>query len=269
MALTALQMGGTNTADIQQKLEQAAILDADQAVALAPMLAFAHLARGVVLGHGLFNLQSKLDEMGKAEALSPGSATIAADVSSSELALGHVDRALDAARRATQLDPLGPDEWGQLAKTLLVSHRYDEASAALDHERSVLGTLPERHMVLRAFVRLLQGRPADARALCAADKSWRETEILALADHDLGRQEAAERDLAKLRAELQDGGAFNYAEIYAEWGQKSEALHWLEEALRLRDSGLYDIVLDPFLDSIRNEPRFKDVVRRLMISDSP
>jgi serine/threonine-protein kinase len=266
MALTALELGGTNTADAQQELEQAAMQDADRAVALAPMLGFAHLARGVVLGHGLLNLQSKLDEMGKAEALSPGNATIAADVSSTELALGRLERALEAARRATQLDPLGPDEWGQLAKTLIESHRYDEALAALDHERVVTGTLPERHMVLAAFARLLQGRPADARALCAADTSWRQTEILALADHDLGRQDAADADLAKLHAELQDGGAFNYAEILASWGRKQEALHWLAEAVRLRDPGLYDVVLDPFLDSIRNDPRFNDILKGLMKS---
>jgi tetratricopeptide (TPR) repeat protein len=265
-ALTALELRGTYTAEEQQKLEQAAMLDADRAVALAPMLGFAHLARGVILGHGFLNLETKLDEVVKAEALSPGNATIAANVSSLELALGHVDRALEAARRATQLDPLGPDEWEQLAKTLYESHHYDEALAALDHERVATGTLPERAMVPLAIIRLMQGRPADARAVCAPERSWHDTEILAVADQALGRQDAAAADLAKLRAELRDGGAINYAEIYAQWGQKPEALHWLDEAVRLKDPGLYDVVLDPFLDPIRSEPRFKDVLRRLMTS---
>ena len=32
--------------------------------------------------------------------------------------------------------------------------------------------------------------------------------------------------------------AYQYATIYAQWGNRAKALEWLETALRLRDPGL-------------------------------
>jgi hypothetical protein len=38
-------------------------------------------------------------------------------------------------------------------------------------------------------------------------------------------------------ASLGDGWAYQYATIYAQWGNRAKALEWLDTALRLRDSG--------------------------------
>ena len=40
--------------------------------------------------------------------------------------------------------------------------------------------------------------------------------------------------LAKYRAAEGDGEAYQYATIYAQWGNRGHALEWLETALRLR-----------------------------------
>jgi hypothetical protein len=37
------------------------------------------------------------------------------------------------------------------------------------------------------------------------------------------------------------------------------ALAWLEKAVRLRDSGLAALKVDPLLDPLRNEPRFRAI----------
>ena len=257
---------GTDSASAQQHMAQQAQDAADRAVALSPMLGAAHSARGAVLGHIKLDHESALAEQEKAKTLSPGNAGIETNYASAALALGHVDLAVNAARRAADLDPLDPNAWGQLAQVLYEGHRYGEALAALDHERAVVAVLPLRHSVLRALVLLMMGHAQEARTICAAGRDWQENQLLALADHALGQQAAAEADLAKVRAALGTDAASNYAEIYAQWGQPAEALRFFDTAVRDRDPGLLDVLLDPLLDPLRDDPRFKAGLARLKLS---
>jgi hypothetical protein len=66
-----------------------------------------------------------------------------------------------------------------------------------------------------------------------------------------------------LKAALGDTAAYQYATIYAQWGDRAKALDWLETALRLPDSGLELLKTDPLLDSLRQEPRFQAIEREL------
>jgi tetratricopeptide (TPR) repeat protein len=79
----------------------------------------------------------------------------------------------------------------------------------------------------------------------------------------LGRHADAEAVLSKLKAALGDTAAYQYATIYAQWGNRAKALDWLETALRLPDSGLELLKTDPLLDSLRQEPRFQAIEREL------
>ena len=62
---------------------------------------------------------------------------------------------------------------------------------------------------------------------------------------------------------MSDAGAYQYATVYAQWGQRAKALEWLETALRLRDPGLGNLKTDSLLDSLRQEPRFQAIEREL------
>ena len=54
---------------------------------------------------------------------------------------------------------------------------------------------------------------------------------------------------------------FDMAKIYAGLGEKGQALDCLEKASRVHS--LLDLQVDPDLDPLRSEPRFRDLVRRL------
>jgi tetratricopeptide (TPR) repeat protein len=92
---------------------------------------------------------------------------------------------------------------------------------------------------------------------------WVSQVCLAVVYHKLGRQTDAETMLAKLKAALGDDDAYQYAQIYAQWGDASKALQWLDRALKLRDAGLADLKTDPLMDPLRNEPRFQAIERSL------
>jgi hypothetical protein len=69
--------------------------------------------------------------------------------------------------------------------------------------------------------------------------------------------------LEQFKAVDGDTAVFRYAEVYAQWGDKVSALHWLAQAEQLHDASLVELRVDPFLDPIRNEPQFKAIEGRL------
>jgi hypothetical protein len=48
-----------------------------------------------------------------------------------------------------------------------------------------------------------------------------------------------------LKASRGDASAYDYATIYAQWGNVAETLDWLETALRLRDPALSGLKTEP------------------------
>ena len=67
--------------------------------------------------------------------------------------------------------------------------------------------------------------------------------------------------LAGLRESTGDGAPYQYAQIYAQLGEEEEALDALQKAWDVRDPGLTTMLVDPLLDPVRNEPRFRDILR--------
>jgi serine/threonine-protein kinase len=53
------------------------------------------------------------------------------------------------------------------------------------------------------------------------------------------------------------------AMLHAYAGDKSQALDWLERAFDQRESGLVKLQIDPDWDTLRDEPRFQALLRRM------
>ena len=70
---------------------------------------------------------------------------------------------------------------------------------------------------------------------------------LAMTYRKLGRNADAEAILQKIKSNLGDDGAYQYAEIYAQWGDLPTAMEWLEMAVRLSSSGLEELKSNPTL----------------------
>ena len=88
-----------------------------------------------------------------------------------------------------------------------------------------------------------------------------------MAYEKLGRHADAEAARARLWELQGEAASYQYATIYAQWGDKAKALDWLDTAMRLRDAGLTLLRNDPFVDSLRQKPRFQAVVRQLKFPD--
>jgi hypothetical protein len=80
-----------------------------------------------------------------------------------------------------------------------------------------------------------------------------------------GKRAEAEGILRQMKALSQQTYPFSYliAEAYTGLGDKDSAFKWLDRAYKERDGQLSWLGLDPFVDSLRSDPRFQDLVRRV------
>jgi len=236
---------------------------AEKALALAPQLGEAHAAFAAVLDEGFADYARAAVEYDRALALSPGSALVLRLSARFFVAVGRSETAVATAQRAVVLDPLNVGAHRALGGILHSARRDREAIEAYNRALSLephAGEVP----ALRGLAYLSLGQFEAARESCATPPlDWENNLCLAVVYHKLNRQSDAGAVLAALIAASGDDGAFQYAQIYAQWGNNSKALEWLETAYRTHDLGLVDLKVEPLLDPLRQEPRFKEIERKL------
>jgi len=240
-----------------------ALADARQALALAPELAEGHLALGLYLESGSLDFAKASEEYDRARNLAPGNAELLRVSGRFAVYLGHIDPGLTALRRAIVLDPLNPRSHDVFSQGLYYAHRYQEAVAAATDAISLDSDYQPAY-ASRGLAYYALGSFESARALSESKPDFQFNQVcLAMTYDKLGRHADAEGQLAKLRAALGNAGAYQYATVYAQWGNRAKALEWLDTAMRLRDPGLAYLKSDPLLDPLRNEPRFQAIERAL------
>ncbi len=240
--------------------------DARRALDLAPDLAQAHVALAFVSENTLDFTQAN-DEYERALALAPGNAEVLRTSGVFAASTGHFDAGLAATRRAVALDPLGRQSHSGLSQALYTARRYEEAVAAfaevISLEPDFNASYGERGLAYYGL-----GDLEHARAACETKPDhWVSQQCLAVIYDKLRQHADAEAALSKLKAALGDAAPYQYAAIYAQWGNRAKALEWLNTALRLRDPGLVTLKTDPLLDPLRQEPRFQAVMRELKFPD--
>jgi TolB-like protein/Flp pilus assembly protein TadD len=237
--------------------------DVRQALALAPDLAQTHLASALVSELGDLDFTQASEAYERALALAPGNAEVLRNSGLFAALMGHFDAGLAAANRAVVLDPLARGSHATLGRALYAARRYEEAVTAYAEVISLEPDYKQTYGV-RGLAYYGLGDLESARASCETKPDyWVSQWCLAVIYDKLGRHADAEAVLAKLKAANGDAGAYQYATIYAQWGNLTKALEWLETALRLRDPGLVLVKTDPLLDPLRKEPRIQAIEREL------
>ena len=237
--------------------------DALKAIALAADLAEGHLAFARYLSYARQDFSRANEEYERASTLAPGNARVLQEYGFFATQMGRKEAGIAAARRAVLLDPLNRWTHFMLGGALLYAHQYNEAVASYQESLALDPDNGFAHTSLGLAYYAL-GSLQSAQASCESKSNSPEVQMcLAIVYDKLGRHTDAEAMLAKYRALNGDADAYGYAEIYAQWGDTSKALEWLETALRLRNSGLESLKTDLLLDPLRNEPRFQAIEREL------
>ena len=238
-------------------------VNAKTSLRLAPELGIAHAVMASVRDRGFQDHSGAQAEYSRALELAPNDTDVLLRAGSYYAGIGRTDAGLANIRKAIELDPLNPLAYQRLNEALIFAKQYPAALAAINH---VLQINPGDTFATncRGLTYLMLGDLENARTSCdTTPREWQGRLCMAVL---LGQQQqhaAAEKELTAMQTEFGDSAAYQYAEIYAQWGNKSKALDWLETAYRVRDPGMTGILADALVDPIRTEPRFIEVVNKL------
>jgi tetratricopeptide (TPR) repeat protein len=184
--------------------------------------------------------------------------------------MGRHDEATAMLRRARELDPLSAPINADLAAAYLHARRYDEAWTETERTLAIARGF-YRALWLQVVIDVLSGEELD-RAIAVATEledrvtytalalplaaAGRETEALALLEEDLAAWGGAERPSRT--------AALMAATIYLELGDTVATWEMLERMVDTgTGAGLSSLVVWPFFDPLRDDPRFVDLVARM------
>jgi TolB-like protein len=242
--------------------------DAEKAVAIAPTLAEAHAALGWVRFFTEWRFAEGLSELKRAKELSPANPTANDLLARVIVYLGRLDEAENQGRQAVELDPLASAPKNNLARILWYEGKLDEADAVARKaaELQPNSASSRRWQVLVAIQRG-DKETALREAQLEPDESYRRFE-LAVAQYARGDRTAADAALVDLIAHDQ-GLDYQVAQVYAVRGEREKAFEWLQIAFDNHDTGMLALLVDPLLNDLRDDPRYKALVAKMNFPATP
>jgi TolB-like protein/tetratricopeptide (TPR) repeat protein len=236
-----------------------------KAIALDEALPEGH----VQLAHAAMNLDwdwaTEGKEFKRALDLNANSAPVRWAYSNYLERMGRLPEAISQLQLALQLDPISSRAYHNSAFGYYYARQYDQALLQMQHA-SALHHEPAELIFPLAVIYVEKGM---------YDEAIQQFQKLGGQPHALGhmgnayarvRQEAeARKMISELQKQVQTTGIGRYeiALVYAGLGQKDEAFAWLEKSFAARDKGLTYLKIDPCLDPLRSDSRFRDLVSRV------
>jgi len=184
-------------------------------------------------------------------------------------AMGRLDEADKQIRIAQDLDPLSGWVRDDKGWILLSRHRPEEAAVEFQKAIELNPRFPAAHLSLAvAYLRMKQYDKALREVAEAERLGGSPTRVLEVR----GSIQALSGDIAGAEATaetLKSGkisgrmSPYSVALIYTGLGRKSEALDWLDKAFQEKDTWTVWTKVLVEWDSLRDEPRFKELQRKL------
>ena len=175
----------------------------------------------------------------RAHEIDPLSSIITSTLSWTEQSRGNYQRSLELSLQLTELDPDFALAYNTLGLTYLKLGRNAEAIATLE-KAARMSNRYDHTLGDLGFVYASAGNKPKAVAMVKE------------LEEKYARKEAT-------------GGCI--ATVYAGLGEKQKALEWLEKDLADRDGYLPDITVAIPFDSLRDDPRFKDLLKRMNLPE--
>jgi len=202
---------------------------------LDPNVSYTHLAYGISYLSAKGRRAEMVKEVERAVELEPLSMINNSVLTSAYIYDRKYDKALVQARSTFDLDPNFPMGRVWLGFALIENGKYDEAISAIDQ------VSPDSPF------------------------GWMSGVVLAYAYAKQGKRAEAEQQISRLRDQAKSRYLRVYflAAVYAALGDKDKAFAELEESFSQRDFFLGRIAVDPALDPLRDDPRFKSLMKRM------
>ena len=276
LADTYVLLSGFGAASPKESLPKAKAA-AEKALQLDGTLGEAHTALAQALFAYDFNFAEANREFQRAIELNPNYATAHQWYAESGLTtLGRFDEAIVEIKRALELDPLSVIINADVGTILFNARRYDDSIAQL---RKTLKMDSGFYYARWNLGQTLEMKGLNQEALAEYEKAIALNQddplpqaLLGCLYGKMGRKEEARKILERLQKASQQGyvSPYNQALIYLGLNQKEDAIRLLERTYEDRDGyNIAFINVDPFLDPLRNEPRFRALVQKVFAPLAP
>lgn len=238
------------------------------ALRLDELLADAHTSLGHAKLHALDWRRSE-QEFRRAIELGPGYAVAHFYYANFLTARNRFEEAIAEAREAVRLDPVSMVAEANLAILYSNAGRHDEALAACQKALQLEPTLARPYddlgRILLEKGNFSEAIAAQQKAVSLSNRSARCLSSLGYGYGVTGQLNLAREILAELEGMSKQGyiASSDLAIVHAGLGERDQAIAWLERACEERDSHLPHLNVDPRLKSLRREPRFEVLLRRI------
>ena len=227
----------------------------DIAIALAPDLSDAHIARGWWLESAALDWRGAEAEYRRALDVEPENLQTKFSVASMMGLLGQLDEAIRMGGEAIRDEPLSPNWWNWYSAWLSAAGRLDDAEEAI---RESIKLRPKGSAAW-AQLTLIQIQRGDAKAALEAARqepegAWREI-ALAMALQAGNDRPAADAALQKLITDYGDVAAYQVAQVQALRNDADATFEWLARARETRDPGVGNTMIDPLVMRYKTDPR--------------
>lgn len=243
-----------------------------KALELDANLAEVHSSLGLFKLNYEWNWREAEKEFKRAIELNPGDALAHQRYGRGLDFTGHYEEALQELERARELDPLSMPIRSYLGQVHLHARKYDRAAHEL---QKALELQPNHALVLHNLGELYiaQGRYVEAIAPLQKSSELSSSShylaMLGCAYARADRKPEATKILKELQQRLEQNlvSAFDMASLHMALGENERALSWLERGYQERDGWLVELKAWPWFDSLRSDPRFQNLLKKVGLEE--
>ncbi len=181
---------------------------------------------------------------------------------------GRHEQAVAEAKRAREIDPIIPGVNTNLGQMLYFARRYDEA---LEATKKALELNPDFSSAYAQLGDIYSTKGMHTEAIAAYQKFMKTGDAQTPADFiylgaiyaRAGEREKAQAYLKRALSSREYVAPGELAILYVALGEREQAIAALEKAYTEHDIQLIFLGVEPNFDSLRDDPRFQDLLRRV------
>ena len=172
-------------------------------------------------------------------------------------------------RRALELDPLSLTTNRFYGQSLIYARRYEEGIAQLKKTLELDANFPTAHHSLAVAYQLQGNHAGHVEEFARYKEAIGELENAALIRESFARggwQGYLRTMIRENRPPRPVPWRYVKAAFHAELGEKDKAFAELKESYEMRETFFVQVKVDPRFDSLREDPRFLDLLRRARLA---
>jgi serine/threonine protein kinase/Tfp pilus assembly protein PilF len=177
--------------------------------------------------------------------------------------LGRFEEARIALKHALEIDPVSPITNAETAKLLFYEGKYEESETLSKKNVELYPNFWYVHLLLSDIYRMKRDHAAAVEELAKVQDARGEPDAAKLIRESFvgGDWQGFLKKITEQRARLKLYPYF-VAGFFAELGENDKAFAALNEALETKDQHTAWMKVDPIMDPLRDDPRFREVLRR-------